>query len=95
MKSESSIIDDCCCRTSNKNVLVVNVFREMMQLKTRLSEIKQNPVMKEFLEDPDNQTTFYKAIEQPTEKNLDALDEKFKTFYRINRIIRYLSGFIR
>ncbi|MFO6498191.1 hypothetical protein ACINLD_18650 [Bacillus sp. z60-11] len=94
MKSESSVSDDCFFQNFNKHINADEAHRDLAQLKSRLSEVKKNPVMKEFLEDPDNNEIFYVALKHPTNKNLAALDERFKSFYRINRIIRYLSGFI-
>ncbi|AVB12162.1 sigma-70 family RNA polymerase sigma factor [Bacillus subtilis] len=97
MKSESVNTDEYCCQTTNENDYVDEnkALHEVERLRVRLSEVVKNPVMKEFLEDPENKAIFYDAIEHPTIQKLITLDKQFKNFYRVNRIIRYLSGFIR
>ncbi|ELK23092.1 MULTISPECIES: sigma-70 family RNA polymerase sigma factor [Anoxybacillus] len=68
---------------------------EVERLKERLPIILENPIIKEFLKDSDHREVFYKTLEDPSVNNVQMLDEKFKKFYRYNRIIRYLMGFIR
>jgi RNA polymerase sigma factor (sigma-70 family) len=83
----------CCSKTKLKSDIEVHL--EVRKWRKNLTEILENPVIKEFLEDKDNAKAFYTALERPSEKNVKELDRKFKQFYRINRIIRYLSGLVR
>lgn len=65
------------------------------EVKNNLTKILENGVIQEFLEDEENNELFNQLLENPDEEQLRFLDEKFKEFYRMNRIIRYLSGLIR
>lgn len=65
------------------------------EVKKSMNKIVENPVIKEFLTYDENKVVFETAMKLPTTENLEALDLKFKEFYRFNRIIRYMSGLIR
>lgn len=65
------------------------------EVKNNLTRVLENKVIQEFLEDEECNELFNQLLEKPDEEKIKILDEKFKEFYRINRIIRYLSGFVR
>ncbi|MCY8636630.1 sigma-70 family RNA polymerase sigma factor [Bacillus sp. S17B2] len=70
-------------------------LNDILYLKNNLQSILKNPVILEFLKDPLHKNTFYTALNDPSDDNLNRLNKQFKSFYRINRAIRYLSGFIK
>lgn len=61
----------------------------------RLPKIMEDPVIREFLEVEGNRKAFDAAINSFDESKLKDLDERFKEFYRLNRISRYLTGLIK
>ncbi len=61
----------------------------------RLPKIMEDPVIREFLEVEGNRKVFDAAINSFDESKLKDLDERFKEFYRLNRISRYLTGLIK
>lgn len=69
--------------------------KSLIEIKKKLPEILENPIMKDFLEEEENKKVFYKAIESQAESEIMNLDLKFKNFYRLNRISRYLTGLIK
>ncbi|MGG3662977.1 sigma-70 family RNA polymerase sigma factor [Bacillus gobiensis] len=68
--------------------------KEIEEIKNRLPEILENPIIKEFLEIEENEKAFHEIIEGK-KKDIEFLDKKFKEFYRYNRIIRYMTGLIK
>ncbi|MCM3024981.1 sigma-70 family RNA polymerase sigma factor [Heyndrickxia ginsengihumi] len=70
-------------------------YMDIREVKKSIDKIVNNSVVKEFLSIEENEDILKKAIESPTTNNLKELDQKFKKFYRYNRIIRYVSGLIR
>lgn len=62
------------------------------EMKNKINEI---PVIIEFLNNTQNKLSFDNFIKQPNQRNLDILNLNFMKFYRINRIVRYMSGLIK
>ena len=58
-------------------------------------KILKNPVIKEFLKDEKNKVSLERFLNIPTKENLEHLNDLFAKFYRINRVIRYMSGLIK
>lgn len=80
---------------SNENDASPCCRKDILEIKKRLPVILEDPIVKEFLQDEDNKTAFNNAMEILDEANMKKLDEKFKQFHRINRIIRYMTGLIK
>lgn len=53
------------------------------------------PIVKRFLADPQNQQLFQEVTENPNEQNHLLLDRKFKVFYKKARMLKYFSTMIR
>lgn len=53
-----------------------------------------NSLVKSFLQIKENQQLLEKAIQEPTEENTKALDNKFREYYLKVRIIKYVSNLI-
>lgn len=71
-------------------------YREYFKkIGNKLPRILKNPVLQEFLEAKEHKEIFYESLESLDESSLRELDRKFKEFYRINRIERYISGLIK
>lgn len=69
--------------------------KKLEEIKKRGPVILENPIVKEFLEIEENAKLFNEMLEDQKEKNISILDERFKEFYRFNRIIRYMTGLIK
>lgn len=70
--------------------------REFKKIEEKLPIILENPVFKEFLREEENRVKFDRLIGNlDDEMSFRILDRKFKEFYRINRIERYISGLIK
>ncbi|ECO1677996.1 sigma-70 family RNA polymerase sigma factor [Peribacillus frigoritolerans] len=80
---------------SNENDAGHCYRKEILEIKKRLPKILEDPMVKEFLKDKENQTAFNRAMEILDEVNIKNLDQKFRNFHRINRIIRYMTGLIK
>lgn len=68
--------------------------KQIEEMKSRLPEILRNPIVKEFLEVEENNKAFFKFIEGK-ENDVEILDRRFKDFYRLYKIIRYMIGLIK
>lgn len=85
-------VDDCKLEIKNQEAL--QQLRN--QIKEKLPTILENPVIVEFLDlSKENKALFDKAIYSSCNTSLQTLNTSFKEFHRINRIVRYISGFIR
>lgn len=80
---------------SNENDASPCCRKDILKIKKRLPEILEDPIVKEFLQDKDNETAFNNAMEILDEVNINKLDQKFKQFHRVNRVIRYMTGLIK
>ncbi|WP_428910317.1 sigma-70 family RNA polymerase sigma factor [Niallia sp. Krafla_26] len=60
-----------------------------------LKSFYNQPIIKNFLKDEENQKVFMAAHERPTKNNLSVLNEKFKSFYYHAKIYKYLTSLIQ
>ena len=81
-KSKENDVSHCC-------------KKDIEKIKEKLPALLGNSVLKEFLEEGQNRKDFYEMVNNQDELSLRKLDKQFKEFYRINRIVRYISGLIK
>ncbi|MEN1938934.1 sigma-70 family RNA polymerase sigma factor [Paenibacillus sp. 102] len=67
----------------------------IQQMQKRLPLILENPVIQEFLKDKKHEEIMNEAFKNPSQKNINLLNQTSKDFYRINRVLRYCSVLIR
>ena len=67
----------------------------IQQLKKQLPLVLENPVIQDFIKEEKRKKLMDNAFENPTSKNINLLNEEFKKFYRVNRVVRYSSVLIR
>ncbi|TSB47880.1 sigma-70 family RNA polymerase sigma factor [Alkalicoccobacillus porphyridii] len=58
------------------------------------SEVLEHPVLKAFLEESSHGEQLAKSISNPTQENIDQVNESFRTFYLELRLVKYLSQLI-
>ncbi|MDQ0207453.1 sigma-70 family RNA polymerase sigma factor [Alkalicoccobacillus murimartini] len=57
-------------------------------------EALKHPVIKAFLEEEHHEEQLAKSISNPTEKNIEVVNESFRAFYMELRLVKYLSQLI-
>jgi len=67
----------------------------IQQIQKRLPLVMENPVIQEFLKDEKHKGIMDIAFKNPSQHNINLLEQTFKTFYRINRVVRYCTVLIR
>ncbi|WP_230932260.1 sigma-70 family RNA polymerase sigma factor [Priestia sp. TSO9] len=65
------------------------------KIQKRLPLVLENPVIQEFLKDEKHKEAMHAAFKNPSQTDINLLNQTFKTFYRINRVVRYCSVLIR
>lgn len=63
-------------------------------METYEEELCRNPIISRFLEDPENKRLYTQAVNEPTSKNKQILDEAFKHFFVRVKVIHYISRLI-
>ncbi|WP_456364514.1 sigma-70 family RNA polymerase sigma factor [Priestia aryabhattai] len=72
-----------------------NHLKYIQQIQKRLPLVMENPVIQEFLKDEKHKEIMDEAFKNPSQDNINLLEQTFKTFYRINRVVRYCTVLIR
>ncbi|GAA0504480.1 hypothetical protein GCM10008986_35030 [Salinibacillus aidingensis] len=84
-------------KTENSSSRTVrNSYDEVYsELGEQIQKVLEEPIMKAFLEEPDNVKLLNNVIEFPTELNCNELDEAFRYYYQKARMMKYLITLIR
>ncbi|WP_242300172.1 sigma-70 family RNA polymerase sigma factor [Bacillus cereus group sp. BfR-BA-01448] len=67
----------------------------IQEIRKKLPLILENPIIQEFLKDKKHEEIMKEAFKNPSQKNINLLNQTSKEFYRINRVLRYCSVLIR
>ena len=80
---------------SNENDVGRCCSKDIEKLKKKMPELLKNSVLQEFLTIEEYKNAFYEMFEKGDYERIEKLDKKFKEFYRINRVVRYMTGLIK
>ncbi|MGF9893508.1 sigma-70 family RNA polymerase sigma factor [Priestia megaterium] len=79
----------------NNNNVEKKHLEYTQKIQKRLPLVLENPVIQEFLKDEKHKTVMDETFKNPSQHNINLLNQTFKKFYRINRVVRYCSVLIR
>ncbi|MEI4803978.1 MULTISPECIES: sigma-70 family RNA polymerase sigma factor [unclassified Bacillus (in: firmicutes)] len=68
--------------------------KELALFYSKYQKKLEEPIVQQFLKDPKNHSLFIKAIEEPTSKNKQLLDEAFKLHFKKVKMLSYISKLI-
>lgn len=80
---------------SNESAASRYCQKDIERIKEKMSELLKNSVLQEFLAREEYKNAFYEVFEKGDYESVEKLNNNFKEFYRINRIVRYMTGLIK
>lgn len=69
--------------------------KHYLTLKKKMPKLLETPVMQRFIKVEDNKRILDEAMRKYDEEKLKLLDESFKEFYHLDRVIAYMIGVVK